>query len=389
MFPFVIRANFISRILQGRFCRSSICQDSFPFPRRKQFILGMCFPTHCNYFSSKSMKVAVLGAASKTGRCLSLFLKQSPLIDELAIYDNECTYGLALDLNYIDTGCKVSTCNPSESCLKQTLEGAKIVMIVGDRTIGKELNPCEILKCNADTLSDLLPNVIRFCPQALVAVAMNPINSLIPLAMEMYKTAGVYEYSRVFGVISLDCLRANTFAAEAIGIEPECVTVPVIGGSCSKTCIPIFSQAKPCNKISLDEARRLTNAVRTTDEEIAKANKDKDTPSFAMAFGAARFCVSLCKALRHQRGVVECAYARSCVIPEITYLAAPLELGPDGIQRHLGIPPLKDYECKLLAAAVPVLKRDISLGVTLALGHENIPSEANCTNSSYVSQSPP
>ncbi|XP_076634346.1 malate dehydrogenase, mitochondrial [Colletes latitarsis] len=339
-------------------------------------------------FSSKSMKVAVLGAASKTGNCLSLFLKQSPLIDELAIYDNKCTYGLALDLNYIDTGCKVSTCNPSETCLKQTLEGAKIVMIVADRKIGKELNPDEILKCNADTLSDLLPNVIKFCPQAMVAIAMNSINSLIPLAMEMYKTAGVYEHNRLFGVISLDCLRANTFAAEVIGIEPECMTVPVIGGSCSKTCIPIFSQAKPCNKISQDEASRLTNAVRTTDEEISKMSTGKESTSFAMGFGAARFCMSLCKALRHQSGIVECAYVRSCAIPEVTYFAAPLELGPDGIQKHLGIPPLNDYECKLLKAAIPVLKNAITLGEALALGHENISTEENCTSTPRVLHSP-
>lgn len=84
----------------------------------------------------------------------------------------------------------------------------------------------------------------------MVGVVMSPINSLIPLAMEMYKKAGVYEYNRLFGVISLDCVRANFFFAEMIGIEPECVTVPVIGGSCPETCVPIFSQAKPCNKLS-------------------------------------------------------------------------------------------------------------------------------------------
>ncbi|XP_076679580.1 malate dehydrogenase, mitochondrial [Andrena cerasifolii] len=326
-------------------------------------------------FSSKSMKVAVLGAASKTGSCLSLFLKQSSLIDELAIYDCKCTYGLALDLNYIDTRCKVSTCNASARCLKQTLEGAKIVMIVGDRAIKKKSSPDEILKRNADTLSDLLPTIIKYCPGAMVAVVMSPINSLIPLAVEMYKKAGVHEYNRLFGVISLECVRANSFFAEMVGIEPECVTVPVIGGSCPETCVPIFSQARPCNRLSQQEALRLTNALRVTDEEISRMNEGNEASSFAMAFGAARFCVSLCKALGHQRGVVESAYVRSCVIPEITYFAAPLELGPDGVQKHLGIPPLNDYECKLLKAAVPVLKRAIALGEALALGHENISSE--------------
>ncbi|XP_015432319.1 PREDICTED: probable malate dehydrogenase, mitochondrial [Dufourea novaeangliae] len=346
--------------------------------------LKICY-TQFNSFSSKSMKVAILGAASKTGSCLSLFLKQSPLIDELAIYDNKCTYGLALDLNYIDTRCKVSTCSSSEACLKRTLDGAKIVMIIADRLTKKELNPDDVLRCNADTLSDLLPNIIKYCPQAMVAVAMHPINSLIPLALEMYKKAGVHDYNRLFGVISLECLRANTFAAEVIGIEPECITIPVIGGSCSETCIPIFSRAKPCNKISQQEASRLTKAVRFADDEISEISKKKERTCFAMAFGAARFCMSLCKALRHQHDVVECAYVRSYVIPDVTYFAAPLALGPDGIQKHLGIPPLNDYERKLLNATVPTLQSAIALGEALALGHEHFSSERNQLNSPHTS----
>ncbi|XP_076284724.1 malate dehydrogenase, mitochondrial [Lasioglossum baleicum] len=351
----------------------------------------ICCSVQSHSFSSKSMKVAILGAASKTGkycrlgyapivslhptrilsqrlvvgRCLSLFLKRTSWIDELAIYDNACIYGLAWDLNYIDTKCKVSTCNPSEACLQRTLEGAKIVMIVADRAIKKESSPDEVLKRNADILSDLLPSVIKYCPQALVAITMHPINSLIPLAMEMYKRAGVHEYNRVFGVISLDCLRANSLVAEVVGIEPECVSIPVIGGSCSKTCVPIFSQSKPCNVISQAEARRLTRAVRYTDEEISKLDS-KGTAAIAMAYGAARFCMSLCKALRHQRGVVEYAYVRSCVIPEIQYFASALELGPDGVQKHLGIPPLDDYECKQFKAAIPALKSAILLGEVIS-----------------------
>ncbi|XP_076757664.1 malate dehydrogenase, mitochondrial [Xylocopa sonorina] len=366
MFPsFVIRPfkNSISRIFYGRYGQHPI-ENVFR-------ITG----TQTKNFSSKSMKVAVLGATSKTGNCLSLLLKQSSLIDELAVFDNKCTYGLALDLNYIDTRCKVSTCNYPEKSLEHTLQGAKIVMIVADQTVTGESNSYAVLKSNAEMLSNLLPNVIKFSPQAMVAIVMNPINSLIPLAMEMYKKAGVYEHNRLFGVITVDCLRANNFAAEIMGVEPEYTIVPVIGGSCSKTTIPLFSQAKPCNKLSQTETRRLTHAVRTSDEKITKTAKDKERTFFAMAFAAARFAVSLCKALRHQSNVVECAYVRSCVIPELTYFAAPLELGPDGIQRHLGIPPLNDYEYELLKAAVPCLKKAITLGEILALGDGTVSSE--------------
>ncbi|XP_033319016.1 probable malate dehydrogenase, mitochondrial [Bombus bifarius] len=362
--PITIRTfrNLTSRISHGRYF--------YPLTKKNAFQITS---TQIDAFSSKSMKVAILGAASKTGNSLSLFLKQSPLIDELAIFDNKCVYGLALDLNYIDTRCKVSTCNCPETSLEHTLEGAKIVMIVADDRI-KE-NQHEVLKSNADRLSDLLPNVIKFSPQAMVAVVMNPINSLIPLAMEMYKKAGIYEYNRLFGVINYNCLRANTFAAKFMGVEPECMIVPVIGGGCPKTCIPLFSQAKPSTELSQIEASRLTQAVRIPNEELLTSSKVKEKTFLTLSFAAARFCMSLCKALRHERNVVEYAYVRSCMIPQLTYFAAPLELGPNGIQRYLGIPPLSDYECELLKAAIPCLKEAIKLGETLALGHENISSE--------------
>ncbi|KAK1121937.1 hypothetical protein K0M31_009787 [Melipona bicolor] len=363
MFPSVIIRTL--RIFRGK----SYC---LPIKKNTHQIAS----TQIHPFSSKSMKVAILGAASKTGSSLALFLKQSSLIDEVAIFDSKCVYGLALDLNYIDTRCKVSTCNCPETSLEHTLDEAKVVMVVADETSKEKSNEHGVLKSNADVLSDLLPSVIKFSPQAMVAVVMNPINSLIPLALEMYKKAGIYEHNRLFGVINRYSLRANTFAAERIGIEPECTMVPIIGGGCCKTCIPLFSQAKPSSKLSQIEIRRLTHAVRTSDEEMSKASEDKEKPYLATSFAAARFCVSLCKAIRHERNVVESAYVRSCVIPELTYFATPLELGPAGIQKYLGIPSLTNYECELLSSVVPFLKKDIKLGEALALGHENVSSEA-------------
>lgn len=213
----------------------------------------------------------------------------------------------------------------------------------------------------------------------MLAIVMNPINSLIPLTMEMYKKAGIYEYNRIFGVMNFECLKANSFTADLINIEPECTMIPVIGGGCSETCIPLFSQAKPSNKISQVEARRLTYAIRMSNNNTLNPSENKETNSFALSYAAARFCMSLCKALRHQGNVVECAYVRSCAIPELTYFAAPLELGPNGIQKHLDIPPLNDYECELLKAAVPRIKKAIKLGETLALGDDNSSSEL-CLN---------
>ncbi|CAH2010566.1 unnamed protein product [Acanthoscelides obtectus] len=61
-----------------------------------------------NYsLSSGNVKVTVVGAAGKIGKPLCLMLKQSLMIDELSMHDVKTT-GDALELNNIDTSCKVT-----------------------------------------------------------------------------------------------------------------------------------------------------------------------------------------------------------------------------------------------------------------------------------------
>jgi malate dehydrogenase len=63
-----------------------------------------------------------------------------------------------------------------------------------------------------------------------VAIISNPVNSTVPIAAEVFKQAGTFNPGRLFGVTTLDVMRANTFVAEAVGLDPSAVNVPVIGG---------------------------------------------------------------------------------------------------------------------------------------------------------------
>ena len=49
-------------------------------------------------------------------------------------------------------------------------------------------------------------------------------------------------YYRIFGVTTLDVVRANTFVAEAKGLDVRNVQVPVIGGHSGVTILPVLSQ---------------------------------------------------------------------------------------------------------------------------------------------------
>ena len=52
-------------------------------------------------------KVTVLGAAGGIGQPMSLLLKQTPLITQLALYDIVGTPGVAADLSHIETAAQV------------------------------------------------------------------------------------------------------------------------------------------------------------------------------------------------------------------------------------------------------------------------------------------
>ena len=49
--------------------------------------------------------------------------------------------------------------------------------------------------------------------QALVNMISNPVNSTVPIAAEVFKKAGTYDEKRLFGVTTLDVVRAKTFYA--------------------------------------------------------------------------------------------------------------------------------------------------------------------------------
>lgn len=67
---------------------------------------------------------------------------------------------------------------------------------------------------------------------------------------EVMKKYGHYNPFAIFGVTTVDVVRANKFVAEVLGLEPECVMVPIVGGHSDRTIVPILSKATPCNEFT-------------------------------------------------------------------------------------------------------------------------------------------
>jgi malate/lactate dehydrogenase len=59
---------------------------------------------------------------------------------------------------------------------------------------------------------------------------------------EQLKARGVYDPKRLFGVTSLDLVRARTFVGSVVGADPARIYIPVVGGHAGKSILPLFSQ---------------------------------------------------------------------------------------------------------------------------------------------------
>lgn len=110
----------------------------------------------------------------------------------------------------------------------------------------------KLLQTNASIIRDIFTEVAVTCPTATCCVVTNPVNSTLPIAAETLKKAGVFEPTRLFGVTTLDVVRASTFAAHALGngASPKDFKVPVIGGHSGATILPLYSQAVPSVNLS-------------------------------------------------------------------------------------------------------------------------------------------
>jgi len=117
----------------------------------------------------------------------------------------------------------------------------------------------DLFKINAGIVKGLIEGVVEHCPEAFVLVISNPVNSTVPIAAEVLKKAGKFDAKKLFGVTTLDVVRAETFVAELNGeSDPRKYNIPVIGGHSGETIVPLWSQAKPAVNIPEDKKDAIT-----------------------------------------------------------------------------------------------------------------------------------
>ena len=208
--------------------------------------------------------------------------------------------------------------------------------------------------------------IARACPCALVNIISNPVNSTVPIAAEVFKKAGVYDPAKLFGVTTLDIVRANTFVSAAKGTDLAATAIPVIGGHAGITILPLLSQAEPKLSFTEEELEKLTVRIQNAGTEVVEAKAGAGSATLSMAYAAARFAESCLRGLAGEADVVECAFVPSTVEPSLAFFSSKVKLGPKGAAEVYPVGPISDYEKGWYGKMLAELDGSIKKGIEFA-----------------------
>ncbi|GLJ59599.1 hypothetical protein SUGI_1515490 [Cryptomeria japonica] len=379
-------------------------------------------------------KVTILGAAGGIGQPLALLLMlHSEYVQHLALYDLVHVRGIAADLSHVDRQCKVTAhLGPDE--LTEAVRDAKVIVIPAGLAQKPGMSRDDLFGSNAKIMYNLAKVCAQVNPSAHLAIISNPVNSLVPLTCEVYqrilgagsrkeksadsnsalsqpaappaspgaaapagssaqKSAGKQQQQqqcfhdccrRIFGVTTLDVVRASTLSAKSAFFKPEPnglfkdpakIAIPVVGGHAGKTIIPLLSQStmKVDKKRLIEEkATTLTliESIQQAGIEVLNAKKGAGSATLAMAYSACRFTISLLRAQQGEPNIIECAYVRhqQPLVSDLEYFAAPLVLSKDGYVKTQGfsLNKLLPYEQQMIEEGAKELRMSVAKGEDFA-----------------------
>jgi malate dehydrogenase len=317
-------------------------------------------------FGVRGYKVAVLGASGGIGQPLALLLKLDSRVTELSLFDVVRTPGVAADISHCCTPAKVSGHVGMEE-IGNALKGAQVVVIPAGVPRKPGMTRDDLFNTNASIVKGLAEACAKSCPKACFLVISNPVNSTVPIFAETLKKHGVYDPKKLFGVTTLDVVRANTFVAENQKMDVHKTKVNVIGGHAGTTILPLLSQVKNA-RFSEADLEALTKRIQFGGDEVVQAKNGAGSATLSMAYAGAHFVNRLLQAAAGKKGITECTFVESPIAAKdgCEFFASPIELGPDGVQNIPALPQMSPREKAGYDAMVKDLASQIKKGIDFA-----------------------
>jgi len=182
---------------------------------------------------------------------------------------------------------------------------------------------------NASIVRDLAASVGRVAPEANILVISNPVNSTVPIVAKTLEKAGVFDPRRVFGVTTLDVVRAARFLGEVTRNDPKNTVVPVIGGHSGATIVPLLSQNPYGKAVTGEDYAKLVYRIQYGGDEVVKAKDGAGSATLSMAYAGAKFTNALLRGLNGEKGVITPTFVKSDIFADkgVDFFSSNVELG--------------------------------------------------------------
>jgi malate dehydrogenase len=282
-------------------------------------------------------KVAVIGAGFY-GSTTAQRLAEYDIFDEVVLTDiiEGKPEGLALDMNQsrpiegFETKVTGQTTGPNGEGY-EAIAGADIVVITAGLARKPGMSRMDLIEVNAKIVRNVVENVVKYAPEAVLIVVSNPLDEMTALAA---KVSG-FPSARVLGQAGmLDTARFSYFVAEKLDVPVGSVTTLTLG-SHGDTMVPVasacFVDGKPLSSLLPDaEIEALVERTRNGGGEIVALLKT-GSAYYAPSAAAAR----MARAVAEDSGAVMpvCAWVDGQYGISGVYLGVEAEIGSGGVRR--------------------------------------------------------
>lgn len=274
------------------------------------------------------VKVTICGAAGGIGQPLSMLMKLNPNVSHLALFDIVNANGVAADLSHINTPAKVTGHQPKskddKTALKEALQGSEIVVIPAGVPRKPGMTRADLFNINALIIRDLVAEIGKTCPNAAILIISNPVNATVAIAAAVLRKLGVFNPRKLFGVTTLDSVRAETFLGGLIDESPESLKgkISVIGGHSGDTIVPLINFDSTISGkvkgVSETDYKEFVHRVQFGGDEVVKAKNGAGSATLSMAYAGYRFATYVIDSFKN-RAMVQ--------LPDSAYIYLP---GVDG-----------------------------------------------------------
>jgi malate dehydrogenase len=282
-------------------------------------------------------KVTVVGAGFY-GSTTAQRLAEYDIFDEVVLTDiiEGRPEGLALDLNQSRPveGFETRVTGQSTGADGEGYEaiaGSGIVIITAGLPRKPGMSRMDLIEVNAKIVRNVVENVTKYAPDAVLIVVSNPLDEMTALAA---KVSG-FPHHRVMGQAGmLDTARFSYFVAEKLGVPVGSVRTLTLG-SHGDTMVPVPSactvDGQPLSGLlPADEIEALVTRTRNGGGEIVGLLKT-GSAFYAPSAAAARMARAVALDTGEVRPV--CAWVDGQYGISGVYLGVEAELGAVGVRR--------------------------------------------------------